>query len=378
MFISAAEPSADAHAANLIRAVRTRDPLTCFAGVAGPRMADAGCEVLFDMTRHSAMLLGAIGAAGRALAMFRACNRFLQSRSPAAAVVVDSPTLHLPLVDRLRRHGVPILYYIAPQLWAWGAYRIHKLRDRVDRLAVILPFEEEYFRNQGVPAVYVGHPLAEAIESCQLDAAAVDALRARGAPVVALLPGSRKHVVAEVLRGQLEVAERVAAQMPGAAFLVSVANPQVAPTVEAQLARCRTHVATLRGEPAALIRAADLALVASGTAALEVAFHGRPMIVMYNASPWFYHLLGRWMLRTRYLSLPNILAEREVVPEFMPYYRSTVPIAERALELLRSQEARQRMVADLETVVAPLRGRRPSDRTAELLLELIGPRRHSV
>lgn len=375
VFISAAEPSADLHGANLIRAVLERCPTARFVGVAGPRMVAAGCHRIFDMTRHSAMLLGALRAVGRALQMLSAAEGCLRRFSFDAAVVIDSPTLHLPLAGRAQAAGVPVMYYIAPQIWAWGGHRIHKLRNRVERVAVILPFEEKYFRDRGVDASYVGHPLADQWAQRSWDAAVVQGIRSQGTPVIALLPGSRKHVVREVLHGQLDVAERIASAVPGVAFGVSVANAQVAPIVAGQLSRSRVTVRAYPEHHSELIQAADLVLVASGTATLEVAFHGRPMIVMYNSSRILYHLAGRWMIHTPHLSLPNILAGREVVPEFVPYHTSSLPIAKRALELLQSDEQRRRMTDELTELVAPLRNSHASARVAAMLLDMVGRNR---
>ncbi|MEK7757506.1 MAG: hypothetical protein AAB385_09890, partial [Planctomycetota bacterium] len=199
----------------------------------------------------------------------------------------------------------------------------------------------------------------------------VEDIRRRGVPVVALLPGSRTHVVEAVLPGQLQVAERIASAIPGATFGVSVANTQVAPLIARLVGACRVPVEPYPGHHAELIQAADLVLVASGTTALEVAFHERPMIVMYQSSRFFYHAIGRWMIDLPYLSLPNILAGREIVPEFMPYYTSTIPIADRAIGLLRSDDARRTMIENLAKTVAPLRDTHAAHRTAELLLEMI-------
>ena len=371
MFISAAEPSADLHGAALIRATRAIDPAVRFVGVAGPRMVAAGCERIFDMSRHAAMLLGVIKNAARGIAMLNTCDRHLRRYPFVAAVVIDSPMLHLPLAAKAQAAGVPVLYYIAPQMWAWGKYRIHKLRNRVDRVAVILPFEEEFFRNQGVNATYVGHPLADQFAQLSIDRNLVAGIRRRGVSVVALLPGSRTHVVESVLPGQLQVAERIASAMPGATFGVSVANTQVAPIIQRLVSTCRVPVESYSGHHAELIQAADLVLVASGTTALEVAFHERPMIVMYQSSRFFYHAIGRWLIDLPYLSLPNILAGREIVPEFMPYYTSIAPIADKAIELLRSEDARRTMTEHLSAIVAPLRGTHAAQRTAELLLGML-------
>lgn len=370
VFISAAEPSADLHGAGLIRATLAKCPDTRFVGVAGPRMVAEGCQSIFDMTGHSAMLLGALRAVGRAITMLATSEQHLRRYPFDAAVVIDSPTIHLPLAKRAQAAGVPVMYYIAPQMWAWGAYRVHRLRNHVDRVAVILPFEEKYFRDRGVDATYVGHPLVEFLESSPIDRDATDAIRARGSPFVTLLPGSRRHVVREVLRGQLEVVEKISSALPGAAFGVSVANPQVAPVIETLVSDCRVRVQAYSHGHAALIQAADFVLVASGTAALEVAFHEKPMIVMYNASRIFYHLIGRWLIHTPYLSLPNILAGRRIVPEFMPYYASTDPIAEQAIDLLRSRPRRDAMRRELASLVAPLRAGCASERAADMLLDL--------
>lgn len=346
-----------------------------FVGIAGPRMVAAGCHRIFDMSRHAAMLLGVLGVARQAIRMMTAADQCLRRFPFDAAVVVDSPTLHLPLVARAKAAGVPTLYYIAPQLWAWGAHRIHKIRNNVDRLACILPFEEEYFRNQGIHATFVGHPLADKLALQMPSAQTVAELRGSGQPLVALLPGSRKHIVHEVLPGQLEIAEAVARTIPAAGFVVSAANPETATVIRRLLAVSRTAI-RLHEEPLTnLITACDLALVASGTTTLEVAMHGKPMIVMYNASRVFYHLIARWMIRTRHLSLPNILAGRKLVPEFMPYYRSTRPISEMAINLLQNVDLRETMSRELRAATAALRTLRASENTARILLELINKNR---
>lgn len=339
-------------------------------------MVRAGCQQLFDMTPHAAMLLGAVRASLRGAFMLRVSNAFLRRGGIDALVVVDSPVVHLPLAARAKAHGIPVMYYVAPQTWAWGSYRLRKLRRRVDRMAVILPFEEAYFRRHGVDATYVGHPLAEDVAGASVKQSEVDRLRGYGKPVIALLPGSRQHVVKAILPDQLAIGQRLLAAFPGAALGVSVANQHVAPVVEKVTALSTTPVFR-HGQHAELIEAADLVLVASGTSTLDVALRGRPMVVMYKSSPVFYHLVGRWLIHTPYLSLPNILAGRQVVPEFMPYYRDIQPIADIATQLLASESAREAMKRDLEEVVAPLREGRASQRAAAMLLELAG-QRHST
>ncbi len=373
LFISAAEPSADRHGATLIRAMRELCSEAQFVGVAGPKMVEAGCERIFDMSGQAGMLLGALKVAGRASKMLTTADACLRSAPFDACVVIDSPTLHLPLMKRAKAAGVPTLFYIAPQMWAWGTYRIHKLRDQVSAVAAILPFEEAFFRGHGIDATFVGHPLAEQIKAETADQHAIDVMRRSGKPMIAILPGSRTHVVEEVLPGQLEVVAAIARELPGAAFGISVASPRIGKIIDALVTRAGLAGRVIPQPHRELIRAADLTIVASGTTTLEVAFHEKPMIVMYNASPVFYHLVGRWMLHTKYLSLPNILAGKQIVPEFMPYYRSTEPIIQTAMSLLQHADERKEMSRALAEVVAPLRKGSAAKRTAELLLSIAKP-----
>ncbi len=337
-------------------------------------MREAGCEAIADLTSQAGMLTGVVGLLGTGLRLLRSVDRLLAERRITAAVVIDSPTLHLPMSRIIRRRGVPSLYYVAPQMWAWGGWRVGKLRRRATRVAVILPFEEEFFRARGVEAEFVGHPLFEELAAHPADSAEINRLRTVGQPLIALLPGSRKHVVSEVLPGQLEVAAGILERFPQAGFALSVASASVAATVRDVLARGPSglRLSCVEGGPGAAISAADLVLVASGTTTLEVAYHRKPMIVMYNASRVFYHLLGRWLLTTPHLSLPNILAGKRVVPEFMPYYASTKPIIERAIGILGDADERSRMTLALGQLTDRLSGQGASARVAQMLVEMGG------
>lgn len=374
VFISAAEPSADLHGAALIRAFRGLCPEAAFVGLAGPNMRAAGCLGIDDLCSGSAMLLGVAGLLWRAPGLLARADRCLASGPFDAAVFIDSPFLNLTLARRAKSRRLPVLYYIAPQVWAWATYRCRKIRDRVDQLAVILPFEEAYFRNRGIPARYVGHPLFDTLAGTQVSRQRVTELRGGDWPVLGLLPGSRRHVVSEVLPGQLAIVAEVSKRHRKARCLISVANRQVAPVIHRLAGRASLRVELLAGANAELITASDLVLVASGTATLEVGYHHKPMIVMYNHSRWAYQLIGRWLIATKYLCLLNVLAGREVVPEFMPYYRSVRPIAERAIELLATPQSLQKMTRELQRLVDPIVRTGASENTALLLKELIDSR----
>ena len=226
VFISAAEQSADEHAANFIDAARERLPGASFVGLAGPAMRAAGCETIADMTARSAMAGAAFKRVPEALRVLRRIKQCLDQGRFDAAVVVDSPTLNLPIAKICRRRGVPVLYYIAPQTWAWAPWRNRRIRKRVSRMACIWPFEEAYFRGYGIPATYVGHPTIDRLLDLRLDEDKAPEQRGQRPPVVAILPGSRRHVVDEVFPGQLAVAAAVAAQFQGARFPIVAANQE--------------------------------------------------------------------------------------------------------------------------------------------------------
>ena len=366
-----AEQSADEHAAAFIRAFRRSHPSATFAGLAGPAMCSVGCDCFHDMTARSAMALAAFYRAPEALLLLNRLRGYLSGRRFDAAVLIDSPTLNLPIAKTCRSSGIPVLYYIAPQTWAWAAWRNKRIRQRVNRLACIWPFEEQWFRGAGIPATYVGHPLFDHLLALHIDEARVAALRANASPVITILPGSRRHVVHEVLPGQLEVAHSLAARFKRARFLIAAANDEIRELIGA-LMRQSAHSLSIEmvagaADRAAAIRAADLVLVASGTITLEVAYHTTPMIVMYNSSRWMYNLVGRWLISTKYLSIPNILADRRIVPEFMPYYRNVDPIVATAVDWLSSPTALQRIRAELHDLIKPIvKGGAAENAAAEL------------
>jgi lipid-A-disaccharide synthase len=371
IFISAAEPSGDRHAAGVIREIRKRRPESRFVGVAGPLMQQAGCEPIDDLTGRSAMLLGAVRLAGRAYRLLKRTDRLLRDQRVGLAILVDSPALHLPMAKRVKKAGTPVLYYVAPQLWAWAPWRIRRLRRRVDRVAAILPFEEEYFRQRGVDTHFVGHPLIEQLTARTPDADMIRDLKQTGSPIVACLPGSRGHVVREVLPGQIAVARAIAACHPQAAFLFAAAHQAAALAILSALAEEQFTSRVLIDQNAEILAAAELALCASGTATLEVAYAKLPMVVMYNGSKWGYRLVGRWLIRTPHLCLVNILAGRRIVPEFMPYYTSTEPIAREAIDLLTNPQRRADMTHDLEAVIQSLGTSSAAQTTAEMAIDML-------
>lgn len=375
IFISAAEQSADDHAAGLIEAFRTRHPDAVFIGLAGPRMRAAGCLPLADLTSRAAMLTGVLGRIPAALATISRIDRLLARGEFDAAVLIDSGTLHLPLARRCGARAIPVLYFVAPQTWASREWRLRALRERVQRLAVILPFEETYFRAHGIDAHYVGHPLFDRLARHPADPARIAELKSAGEPIIVLAPGSRSQVVREVLPGQLEIAQTIARRFVHSRFHVVTANPQTEALV-AEIRAAHPAAPDLKlhaRDHASVFAAASLALVASGTVTLEAAYHHTPMIVMYNArfARWGYPLLRGWMIKTKFLALPNILAGRRIVPEYMPWYRNPTEIAVTALELLSTPDRLDRMRQELAELMNPIVRPGACDAAAEQLDALL-------
>lgn len=372
IFISAAEPSADLHVASLIRAAQALRPGIRFTGVAGPQMQQAGCKSIYDMTRHSSMLAGAMAHVHHGYQMLRLSTQELKGGHFHAAVMIDSPILNLRIAGRAKSLGIPVLYYIAPQLWAWAAaIRIGKVRRSVDRLACILPFEEPYFRAYGLEANYVGHPLFAMLAARKVDHSKLQRLQQSGRPILTIMPGSRQHVVSENFPNQLAVAGQLRSKFPDLRILVSVADTAVRRILDQVSHSTAVPAEYHEGSNAELLSAADLALISSGTATLEAAYHNTPMIVMYNASRFMYLYILRFVISTKHFSLPNILANRELVPEFMPYYRSIDPIVERGVALLGNSDARAKMSQQLKELVQPFLDTAASQTTAKILFDLV-------
>jgi lipid-A-disaccharide synthase len=415
IFISVAEESADVHAAALVRAARERLPGVTFYGLTGPRLRELGIETVYDFAAHAAMLGGVFGVLRRAYSAVKAIERSWRQHRPDLVLLLDSPELHLRLAKKARQLGLPVLYYIAPQTWAARAYRNRQIVQCVNRLACILPFEEAYFRRaagamNGFAAEYVGHPLFETLRQEQPIPGTIDflKLRAAGRPIIALLPGSRQHVVAAMLPKQLEVIRRLRAaghdvyaaiscvsterreqirtlmrESPGATALEQCAPPSAAvghaePGATA-LEQCGlpsvdTGVDVVLADNASLLAAADLVLVASGTATLHAGYYRKPMIVMYDAGRLLslpYRLFGRLVLTTPHLSLLNILAGARIVPEFMPFIRDLGQVAAVAGQLLTDATWRNLMVQQIDAVVRPLESSDASANVCRMIAELL-------
>lgn len=382
VFITAAEASGDRNAAGLAAALRRRVPDARIEGLGGPAMAAAGVRLHAETVGRAAMGLRAFARAGEVAGLLRRADRLYREHRPDLAVCVDSWTMNKHFAALAKRHGVPVLYYVAPQAWASREGRVRRMRRVVDRLACILPFEEAWFRARGVDATFVGHPLFDGLPS-RRDAAKPQAAHVLDAPpVVGLLPGSRRSVTAANFPRMLAVADRVRAALGGATFLVPT-TPATEGVVGPRVAG-RPWVSAEAGAFDDALRRCDLAIAVSGTATLHAAAWGVPMLVVYAGNPLLWHAAGRWMIRTRTFAVVNLLAREatppfggadpadHLVPEFIPWHGSVAPVADAAVALLRDPAALGAQRSALLALVATLDRPGASDRAAELALDLIG------
>jgi len=379
IFISAGEASGDLHGSNLVRAMLARVPGAEIAALGGPRMQAAGACLLANTVELGIIgFLPIVALASRYLDLLSRADRFVAAWRPDVVVTIDNPGFHFLLANRFRARGIPALWYIPPQLWAWAPWRVKKLKRRFSHVACVLPVEERFFRQYGVPATFVGHPVVDHLRTLDLDQDFIDGLRSRrGDRVVALMPGSRRQEVAPILRRQLVVAQALAARDPRCSFVMALASDQHREWAARETASTGLAIRTVVGKTHEVQSAADLALAKSGTTALELAWYGTPMAVFYNVSWAEWNLAGRWLVKTPYLALPNALAGGRVVPEYMWNKPPTPEEIDEIIGLLVDERRRSRMRADLALIRRQIDVPGTADRTADLVLSMIGTRQPS-
>ncbi len=352
--LSAGEASGDLHGGTLSVALRELAPGLRLLGMGGTRMAAAGVDILVDPTRHA--VVGASEAVSRLPALYtayRALVRRLGQERPEALVLIDFPEFNLRLARRARRAGIPIVYFIPPQLWAWRRGRLRLMARLATRVLAVFPFERPLYEEAGVPVEFVGHPLLDVLP-LGLDRA--EARRRLGieaaSPLVGLLPGSRRQEVVRLLPPMLEAAHRLRRADSRRIFILGLAPSIDRALVESLLAHrglAPLRVRVVEERTHEVMAAADVLLIASGTATLEAALLGAPMVVCYRVSR-LTELISRLLIRVPWISLPNLVCGRPVVPEILQGAVSGPRLADEAERLLGDPEAamaQRRAFADL-------------------------------
>ncbi len=368
LLLSCGEPSGDLYAGALTRELRALSPGLDISGLGGPQFAAAGGTLVADYRGLAATGLTEVVAR---LPQYRATMRRLVETArltrPEALVVVDFPDFNFRLARQVKALGVPVVYYISPQIWAWRAGRLKTMRAIADRVLVIFPFEEAIYRQGGVPVEFVGHPL---IDLATAPAPRAEFLRANGfdaaAPTIAILPGSRANEVSRTLADLLAAAALIRRTVPAAQVMVARA-PHLD---DALFARVDGGVRVVEGQTDAVLAAADVALTASGTATVQAALHDTPMVVVYRLSPLTFRIVRR-LVQVRSIGMVNLIAGEPIVPELIQDAFTPDAVAREAVSMLTDATRAARIRAGLAQVRARLGGPGASRRAAEAILRVI-------
>ena len=372
LLLSCGEASGDLYAGALTRELRAIDPDVEVAGLGGPRFAAAGGRLVDDYRDLAVTgLTEVIAKLPRSLEARRRLVADAERARPDALVLVDFPDFNFRLAPLVRRLGVPVIYYISPQIWAWRPGRLATIRKIADRVLVIFPFEESIYRNGKVPVEFVGHPLVDlARPSAPRDVFLTSHGLSPDAPTVAILPGSRPNEVSRILPGLVEAAGRIRAALPAAQFLVARAPHLDDDLFRALGSRPLGPVAVVEGDTDTVLASADVALTASGTATVQTALHDTPMVIVYRMSSISYHLL-RPLVTVKTYGMVNLIAGEIVVPELVQDGFTPESVAREAVSMLTDRGRAARIREGLARVRARLGGPGASRRAAEAIMRVI-------
>jgi len=374
IMISAGEASSEMYAARLAVALRARTGAQLF-GMGGPRMAEAGVELIVDY--HQVAVVGVLEVLNKIPSVVRVQRRLAQEaarRGASLAILVDSPGTHLGVARRLKRHGIPVGYFIGPQIWAWRAGRVRTIKRLANRMVVIFPFEEKIYREAGVPVDFVGHPLVDIVRPTmtRVEFAARHGLDA-SCPIVTLLPGSRRSEIAQHYGRITEACARLAAgpeRIEGIQFVHAAAPGLSTEFLAGASGDHVVPVTRVEGATYDALAAADCAIVASGTATVEAALLGTPMMVIYRVTTASAFFLRR-MIRTPFIGMVNLIAGKQVVPELIQDQFTPDAVAREVRRLLGSPEAREEMKVELAKVRARLGPGGAIERAADIFARML-------
>lgn len=375
--IVAGEASGDLIAAHLIQALKARMPGIEFVGIAGPKMIAAGATSLFSMEKLAVRgYVEVLRHYREIVGIRRRLKAHFLANPPDLFIGVDAPDFNLSLEEALKRRGIPTIHYVSPSIWAWRGERIGQIARAVSRILVLFPFEEPLYANVGVPVTYVGHPLADILpEEPDREAARVQLKITRPGPVFALLPGSRVSELTAMAELFVRTAKLIAQKLPNAQFLVPTVNRDTRRIFEGALYRCEAQdipITLLFGHAHAAMAAADVVLVASGTATLEAALLKRPMVITYKMPRLSWSIMQRKKYQP-YVGLPNILAGRFIVPELLQNEATPENLAQVLLNLLNDEVVRKGLEAEFAAMHQELR-QNTAEKAADAILPYLEAR----
>jgi lipid-A-disaccharide synthase len=377
IFLSAGEPSGDIHGANLIRHLRQRDPNTECVGFGGDQMQAAGCRLLYPLCGLAVMgIVRVLTNAHSFLTLLSRADRFFRHQRPDAVVLIDYPGFNWWLARRAQFHGIPVFYFIPPQLWSWGSRRIKKMQRWVDHVLCTLPFEKAWFEARGVHAEYVGHPFFDELPNQHLDAAFMDPQRSRAGDIVGVLPGSRTQELERNLASQIRAARLIHQACPQTRFLVACYRQ----AHQRMVGECLRHSADLPiethvGRTPEIIELSRACLSVSGSVSLELLYRRKPSVIVYRLNR-FERAVARRLLTTKFICLVNLLADQELYPEFLTDHCPAEGAATRILTWLDDAAARAALVGELDALCSRAAIPGACARTAEFILKTLAQSVH--
>jgi len=377
IFISAGETSGDMHGSNLMLEIHKKNPSIKFYGLGRNKMSEAGLQCIRDMSSQSVMWLQSLKKIPGLWKIFKDCYRFFDEEKPELLILIDYVGFNLYLAKAAKKRNIPVMYYISPQLWAHGSWRIKKIKKFVDRMVVVYPFEETFYTNGGVSAKYVGHPLFDELNAKDIDTNLIEKIKGGGQKtVISLLPGSRKQEIRTLLPILLETATAIHEKIPSVKFLLSCSNKRNLELIEGITKRFasannkRLSIEIVTEKISEVIKSSSLCICNSGTVTLEIANYQIPMVACYRVSPFAY-FASKPHINTPYICLVNAIAEREVVPEKTMYRDDYKWLASHATELLLNEEKREACIAGLKEVTSLIGSPGASAKAADEALSMI-------
>ena len=372
LFISAGEASGDLHGASLLHALhRLRPDLDCH-GFGGDRMGQAGCQIHYPLTDLAGMgILRVLSSIPRVPGILKLAGRLFETLRPDALVLIDFPAFHWWLAKCARKHGVPVVWFVPPQLWAWGHFRVEWMRRLADHVLCTLPFEEEWYRQRGVQARYIGHPYFDELDGRRLDETFLADQQARPGTVVALLPGSRRQEIKHNFAPMVEAARIVHGRRPDVRFLVACLRPEHAAMVQGQLRDRTLPMEVHTGRTAEIIHLSHSVIAKSGSVGLELLYHAKPAVVVYQL-PWVESTAARWIVQCPYISLVNLLAGKPLFPEYLGSRLPAAEIAGHMLRWLEEPAAYREICGELAALRRRVAEPGACGRAAAVVLEAVG------
>lgn len=398
IFFSVGEPSGDLHGANLIRELRRSCPDVEAVGYGGPRMAAAGCQLHEDLTRLAVMwFLQVFTNLHKFLVLLSRADRYFRHARPDAVVLIDYPGFNWWIARRAKAHGIPVFYYGTPQMWAWAGWRVKKMRRLVDHVLCKLPFEQEWYRQRGCHATFVGHPYFDEVQQRELDEEFVKAIASQAGPLVTILPGSRTQEVRNNLHWFLKAAGIVRSSVPTAQFAIASFNEKQAALAREQVERSGVAAEVFVGRTPELIHAAVCTMACSGSVSLELLYHRKPTVILYWVTRRFYLFVKCFarifQVKVKYITLVNMLAdepfakrprpfdpeapgsEKVPFPEFPTCGDKSDWLASYVVRWLTDDAERQRRIAQLDRLRGQVAHGGASRAAAAYIVQHVGGRR---